>query len=188
MPKNGITEMPDSQDRIERDFSFKAHTTVSLREDEWNRLPSMPSIDFEIRVQGEDRCVPVAFRHSHQTSVGERHRHAMIASQQLGDGGKFRGEIEFWDDKPTFQKRQKLFAASLSLSQEEKSLAQGCVASSQRRMKTAKHFLRPPVMLIVPLQIRHQRLGIRDDSLMSHSPANAAYSRLNRAPAAHATA
>ena len=58
---------------------------------EWNHLPSMPSINFEIRVKGEDGCVPLTFRREDQISVGRRHWHVLVASPQLGDGGKFRG-------------------------------------------------------------------------------------------------
>ena len=154
---------------------------ASLRKDQRNRLPTVPPINLEIRVQGKDRHIPFRFRHAYQTGVGERHRYVLVAPQQMRDGGEFRRQIEVWNDQPTFQQGQQLFAAPVGLLEEKKGFTQGRIAGPQWRVEAAEHDFRPRVMLIVALQISHQRPGIRDDALRRHSPANAACLRPGRA-------
>ncbi len=99
----------------------------------------------------------------------------------MRDGGEFRRQIEVWNDQPAFQQRQQLFATPVGLLEEKKGFTQGRIAGPQWGVEAAEHGFRPSVMLIVALQISHQRPGIRDDALRRHSPANAACLRPGRA-------
>ena len=53
--------------------------------DERNLLAPVLAADPKVAVQREHESVGMHFSHPHQASIGQRHRHALVAAQQLPD-------------------------------------------------------------------------------------------------------
>ena len=100
--------------------------------DEWNLLAPKLAVDPKVTVQREHESVVMQLRHPHQASVGQRHRHALVAAEQLPDGAKFGDEAEVRDDQSALQKLQQSGGATMRPLQEEKGFAQRRIASPQR--------------------------------------------------------
>jgi hypothetical protein len=101
-------------------------------------------------------------RHPHQASVGQRHRHALVAPEQLSDSVKFTDEAEVRDDQSALQEFQQSVGATMRPLEEEKGFAQSRIASPQRAGESLKHIRRPVVVLVVALKVSHQRPRIRN--------------------------
>ena len=130
--------------------------------EEGDLLASVLAVDPKVTVQREDESVVMQLRHPHQASVGQGHRHALVAAEQLPDGAKLGDEAEVRDDQSALQKLQQTVGATMRPLQEEEGFAQRRIASQQRADESPKHIKRPGVVFVVALKVSHQRPRIRN--------------------------
>ena len=137
-------------------------------EDEGNGLPRILPVNGEVAVEGQDPRRGVLFGHSNQTSVSQRHRHVVIATDQLANRLQLRGQVERRDHKAAFEELQEGWDTVSQAPEQEHRLTDDSVAGEERRVESSKLCFRPIVVLIVPAQIGDEWAGV--DNHRFHVP------------------
>lgn len=138
-------------------------TASGFRHQGGDDLPAMFAIDEEVAVQGKHDALALLLGHSHQTGVGQRHRHRGIARKQRsepvrllvdakGDGKYPPSSRSITDRGPRGRLRTRKQASEITASQ----VSSGGAVS-------AKQAPRPGVVLVASIEQGHQRTSVQDD-------------------------
>jgi hypothetical protein len=94
----------------------------------------VPTATYELRSESGRKlkrrsgAALMQLRHPYQASVGQRHRHALVAAEQLPHSAKFAHEAKVRDEQSALQKLQQSVGATMRPLQEEKSFTQRRIA------------------------------------------------------------
>jgi hypothetical protein len=125
-------------------------------------VATVPAIDAEVSVRGEEHRIGERFGHPHEAGVGETHRHVGVLLKEPQERPHVRTEVESEDHGLAAEKRAE--SGTARRPDQVKGLREDSFAGPPRGRVARRLGHRPVVMTVASAQERDEEAGVNEDA------------------------